>query len=185
VLTLLLTYKTHIDKRNLKKFLQSIIADHVYKGNEFEVAWALWIAKSFSITIKKTLAEQIFSSRDGISILLCLDLMKSDLLTDSVPLNVLENEFFKDGFTQEWWLVQYEALLKKWVRPRPTDLLSRNKYFGELKKRKVSFYDPSRQLQPIKFRKKYKVVMDKEEATKKEYSIAAEPSIKYLKYFGL
>jgi hypothetical protein len=161
ILKLLITYKDWVNKKKLKRFLKSIIAEHVYKGHDFEVSWSLWIAKSFAIKIKKSIAQQVFDSRDPISILVGFDMMNNGLISKKLDLNSLMKEVVNEGFTNEWWLLIYEGIVKKWIKPNPTNLLSKHKYFYELKKRKVEFYDTNRQISKIEFRKpvinKYKI----------------------------
>lgn len=152
ILKLLLTYKDWVNKDKLKRFLNSIISEHVYKGHDFEVSGALWIAKTFSIKINKSLAQKIFDSRDSISILICFDMMQRKLISDKLNLNSIESEINQNGFINEWWLLTYEGIVKKWIKPNPTDLLSKNKYFSELKKKKIEFYDTNRQISKIEFR---------------------------------
>jgi hypothetical protein len=153
ILKLLLTYESWVNKDKLKRFINSIILEHVYKGHHYEVSWALWIAKTFSIGIKKTLAQQIFNSRDSISILICFDMIQRKLISDKVNLSSIESEINQNGFINEWWLLTYEGIVKKWIKPNPTDLISNNKYFSELKKKKIEFYDTNRQIPKIEFRK--------------------------------
>jgi len=152
ILTLLLSYEKWVSKVKLKRFLTSIISEHVYKGHDFEVSWALWIAKSFSIKINKALAQKVFDSRDTISILIGFDMMKRKLISDKIDLKSINSEINKSGFINEWWLLTYEGIVKKWIKPKATDLLSKNKYFFELKKKKVEFYDSNRQLAKIEFK---------------------------------
>ena len=153
ILKLLLTYENCVNKDKLKRFLNSIISEHVYKGHDFEVSWALWIAKSFSIKINKSLAQQIFDSRDSISILICFDMMQRKLISDKINLSSIDSEINQNGFINEWWLLIYEGIVKKWIKSIPNDLLSKNKYFSELKKKKIEFYDTNRQISKIEFRK--------------------------------
>ncbi|MBB3841543.1 hypothetical protein FHS57_005571 [Runella defluvii] len=153
ILKLLLTYENWVNKSKLKKFLYSIISEHIYKGHNFEVSWALWIAKTFSIKISKPLAQQIFDSRDSISILICFDMMQRKLITDKINLDSIESEVNESSFINEWWLLTYEGIVKKWIEPNPADLLAKNKYFSELKKKKIEFYDTNRQISKIEFRK--------------------------------
>jgi len=179
ILKLLLTYESWVDKKKLKRFLHSIIAEHVYKGHDYEVSWSLWIAKSFLIKIKKVLAQQIFDSHDTISIIIGFDLMNSGLISKKIDLGSLMKEVTKTGFINEWWLLVYEGIIKKWIKPNPTDLLSKNKYFSELKKRKVEFYDPKRQISKIEFRKpltpKEKTKIDKSKYEEKEVAVSKKP----------
>lgn len=153
ILKLLLTYQDWVDKVKLKRFLTSIISEHVYKGHDFEVSWALWIAKTFSIKINKSLAQQVFDSRDSISILICFDMIQMKLISDKLNLSSIESEINQNGFVNEWWLLIYEGIIKKWIKTNPTNLLSKNKYFFELKKKGIEFYDTNRQISKIEFRK--------------------------------
>ena len=80
-------------------------------------------------------------------------MMQRKLISDKINLNSIESEINQNGFINEWWLLTYEGIVKKWVKPNPADLLSKNKYFSELKKKKIEFYDTNRQISKIEFRK--------------------------------
>ncbi len=149
----LLTYKKWVNKRRLKKFIHQIIDDHIYRGHHYEVAWALWIAKSFKVKINKPQAKEIFESSDIISIIIAFDLLQNNLIDKSIETDHLKNEFTEDGLINDWWLLVYEATFKGWITPNNQNLISESPYFSKLKDENVFFYDPERQLDQIVFKK--------------------------------
>jgi len=148
---ILITYKSFVSKRKLSNLIKEFLTIHVAKGHSFEVSWTLWIAKTFSIKIPKKLADSIFASNDFASILIALDLKENKLISSNTSLLIKELELA--SFKDERWLFVYEAIIKKWLRPTKTDLLSKSKYFMILKKLNVSFYDSKRQVEKLNFSK--------------------------------
>lgn len=149
ILRILLTYEKFVNKNRLEEFILEILSEHYYKGHNFEIAWSLWIAKSFSIKVDKKLAKKILSSRDVISIIIVLDMIENSLISSSIDLSELESELTEEGLLNEWWLLVYESIKKGWLKPSDPYLLKNSEYFSELEKRDIEFYDPSRQVDLI------------------------------------
>src|SRR5690606_33055441 len=59
VLQILLQNKSLVNKNNLKSTICSLLNQNIYKGHNYEVAWSLWIAKTFEISIERNIAQQI------------------------------------------------------------------------------------------------------------------------------
>lgn len=147
ILKLLLKYETWIDYDKLEQFTTEILWEHHYKGHNFEISWGLWIAKTFSIHIDDKLAEKIIKSRDVISIIICLDMIECDLISNSLDLSELESELTDKGLYNEWWLLVYESIRKGWLNPDNPNLLQKSNYFKELDNRDIEFYDSLRQVE--------------------------------------
>lgn len=145
LLKILLNHPDWINKDMIDQFIHEILEEHIYKGHNFEVAWALWIAKCFSIDIKDSTAQKIFKSRDVISIIIALDLKEIGLITELVDLSQIEAELTEDGLINEWWLLTYESVKKGWLKPSDPKLLKNSEYFSELEKRDIEFYNPSKE----------------------------------------
>jgi hypothetical protein len=152
-----------ISKLKVKGTVQAILRAHTSKKNSYEIAWALWLAKSLAIKIDAKLIQNVFSSGDVISILVALDLKNSHLIQGNVNVNKLNSELTEDSLFDDRWLLTYEALVKKWLNPHgSSNLLSKNLYFRILLQEKVSFYDPAKQVVL------YKKLSKKEKELKKE-----------------
>ena len=146
ILVFLLQNQSSFSKTKLKLFISSIINQCTYKGHNFEIAWVLWIAKSFGLKISYLEAQEIIDSKDVISILILLDLHSNDLITNKrrLSINDLKLDFNSDGLMSELWLLVYEASYKGWIK---SSVLESSDFFKELKRLKVSFYDSSRQIE--------------------------------------
>lgn len=143
LLSILLQNKSLVNQSKLASTIESLLNQHIYKGNNFEVAWTLWIAKSMRIKIPLKIAQLILESRDIISIIILLDLRASKLIPKKVDTSIIELEFNKEGLTNNYWLLVYEACHKKWIN---SAALSSIKFFEELSKLNITFYDPKLQI---------------------------------------
>lgn len=153
ILRLLITYKTYISKTRLKDFINELIKQHIYRGHHFEVSWGLWIARTFRIKINRTLAQQIFDSKDVISIIIALDLKAEGMIPDSIDMSEILLEINLDGLLNEWWLLSYESVKKGWIIPTDKDMLNKSAYFKKIDSEGIEFYDSSRQLKGLIFEK--------------------------------
>lgn len=171
---ILATYEKRVSKRKLAKVIKEILKTSLTKGHSFEVSWALWIAKTFGLKLKNDLAKQVFDSNDYFSILIALDMKASKLVSASTT--HLVNDLEIDSFKDEKWLFAYEAIIKKWLKPKDSNILSKTKYFMTLKKAGVSFYDNSRQVELIKLGKGKKTPLKKSTITNNVFMPAAGDS---------
>lgn len=154
VTRILLTYSSYLDaesKNKLSNLVNSIIKSHCLVNHNFEVAWALWMAKSFDIDIEEEAANCIIKTKDSISNLILLDLSNNTSLIKGNPsFSILEADFKDDILFSEYWILAYESIKKGWLTPSEPNLLENNEYFKLLKDNDVEFYDSSKQLTPYK-----------------------------------
>jgi hypothetical protein len=143
LLAIMLQNKKYVNKIRLSSVIQSLLNQHVYQGNHFEISWSLWIAKSFNIKIPQLIAQSIIDSRDIISILILLDLRQSRLVSQRINTTDIQLEFNQDGLTNEYWLLVYEASHKGWI---PSTALSTIKFFNDISVNGISFYDSTKQI---------------------------------------
>ena len=142
VAQILCSNKSRVNKNKLKGVLTKIIENHITKGHNFEIAWALTLCKEFSIKLKNNTSKLIFESNDYISILVALDLKNKGLIHSTVDTSFLENELIEDNLINEFWLFTYESTYKGWLTS-PTNILNTNEYFKILKDNDIYFYDES------------------------------------------
>lgn len=149
-----ITYQPYLDadsKDKLKKLINVTIKEHCPVRHNFEIAWALWIAKTFEIDIEEQSANDIIDTRDGISTLVLLDLIKNTTLVKGHPrVSDLEAELKDNILMTENWLFAYEGVKKGWLTPAETNLLDNNLFFKILKDKNVEFYKQSKQLKTFK-----------------------------------
>jgi len=172
VTRILITYEMYIDadsKQKLKDLIEHVISMHSPINHNFETAWALWLAKSFKITIKEDIANQIIETNDCASILILLCLSRVENLVEGSPnFSLIETELKDDVLFSETWLLAYEAIKKGWLVPSDANLISENGFFQILSDLDIEFFDCSRQL------KVYKKI-DKEEPKKPDTKPEEEP----------
>ncbi|MFH4157985.1 reverse transcriptase domain-containing protein [Acinetobacter bereziniae] len=146
-----LTYENYLNsdsKLKLKKLVNATIKEHCSVHHNFEIAWALWISKTFDIEIEEESANQIIKTKDSISNLILLDLINNTNLIQGTPtLSLLEAELKDNILMTEYWLLAYEGVKKGWLTPPETNLLDNNLFFKILKDKNIEFYDPTKQLQ--------------------------------------
>lgn len=145
-----LTYTLYLDavtKEKLRKLVNAIIKVHCPIYHNFEVAWALWIAKTFEIEIDEQSANDIIATRDNVSNLILLDLANNTSLVQGTPnFGDLAINLRDKVLMSENWLIAYEAVKKGWIVPLEIDLLENNLFFKILKDKNIEFYKPNKQL---------------------------------------
>jgi hypothetical protein len=149
-----ITYKSYLDadsKKKLKRLINVIIKEHCPVRHNFEIAWALWIAKTFKIEIEEESANEIINTRDNISNLILLDLIKNTKLVKGQPrISDIEAELKDEILMTENWLLAYEGVKKGWLTPAQVNLLDNNLFFKILKEKNVTFYKQEKQLKTYK-----------------------------------
>lgn len=152
VTRILLTYKSYLDtdsKRKLNELIELIIENHSSLRHNFEVAWALWLAKTFEIKIKKPLVDSVIQMKDSISLLILLDILKNTTLIDDYPtaFSDIATDITEDTFFSQLWLLAYEGLKKGWISSSTPNLIDDNHFFKILKDLDIEFYDSTKQLE--------------------------------------
>lgn len=137
---ILCSNKSRVSRTKLKSVLTKIMENHITKGHNYEITWALTLSKEFKLKLKNTIAKVIFESNDFISILVALDLKNLGLINSTVDTSFLETELIEDNLVNEFWLFTYEATFKGWL-VAPTNILEDNEFFKILKDNNIYFYD--------------------------------------------
>lgn len=149
-----ITYNSYLDsdsKEKLKRLVNVAIKEHCAVRHNFEMAWALWIAKTFEIEIEEQSANDIIATRDSISNLILLDLINNTTLVKGSPkVADIEAELKDDILMSENWLLAYESVKKGWLIPSEANLLDNNLFFKILKDKNVEFYKQTKQLKTYK-----------------------------------
>lgn len=154
---------SRISKRKVKSVIEKIIENHLPKGHNYEVAWALWMCVEFSIKLRNRMAENIFASNDYVSMLIAMDLKSRNLINATVSTDGLLPELTKESLMNENWLFTYEFIKKAWLSPidNPID---ENKYFKLLLDKGIYFYREDAKVATFQVKKPTKRII---ETTKK------------------
>jgi hypothetical protein len=149
VIRILLANKTHVEIKNIESVIEQLFDYHIFKDHSYEIAWTLWLAKTFNIKIKDEHAKNILNSNDVIPIILALDLKQKGLIYTKIDTTHLIEGLTKESLYEEKWLLTYESIIKGWLTPNDINILDDDPYFKILKNNGVIFYDETKQLSPI------------------------------------
>jgi len=152
-----------ISKKKIKSIIEKIIENHLPKGHNYEVAWALWMCVEFSIKIRNKMAEKIFASNDYVSMLIAMDLKSRNLINATVSTDGLLPELTEESLMNENWLFTYESIKKGWLNPTDNPI-DENKYFKILLDNGIYFYREDAKVETYTVKKPTEKVV---ESTKK------------------
>jgi len=152
VTRILLTYQNYFNAETrikLKKVIEMVIENHSQLKNSFEVAWALWLAKTFQIEIEYSIVNSVINMKDSISLLILLDILQDrNLIAQYSNLFiVLEQDLTEDVFNSDLWLFAYEGIKKGWISSSNPNLISDNHFFKILQDLDIDFYNRENQVQ--------------------------------------
>ena len=144
LLPILAKYRDHEYPFNLR-VLEGSCAEvafyHAQFRQGFEVAWALWLCKLFSITLPEKSLREISLVDDPIVALLALDL-KAAGLADTLDTSLWANHMQPDHLYSENWLLAYEAYIHGWLPSVDgSEFVEDDGFFGTLLENGVVFYD--------------------------------------------
>ncbi len=149
IVRLLLTYKDKMSISYIEKVIFDFIEFNCLRGNDYELAWALWIIKSFNIKVPKKTASTLSACVDPISTLIILDLLDKKLIKKhEIDLSEWKSKIDENSLLDENWLLAYECAAKGWLLD-DFSYIDKVPYFKTLKDNKVSFYDSNRQMELI------------------------------------
>ena len=107
-----------------------------------EVAWSLWAALVFGLTISKTAVNEVLRMADDCSTLLLLDAAERGLTETTPRTSAVTRLLYPEVLRGPHWLLAYEALLRGWVTtPSGADYIAADPVFEFLRQYDVHFYD--------------------------------------------
>ena len=126
----------------LQEAFNDIIRRNAPLGHGSEVAWALWGAILFGISIDDSVASTLSEMMDSVVALLALDAQNRGLINPTTSFTKWESVMTRDELYGEQWLLCYEANVKGWLPSLGGgDHVATDPNFGFLKANGVSFYD--------------------------------------------
>lgn len=136
--------KKYVEKKDrIGRTISELIRIHCKYSNEFEIAWALWLAKEFEIVIDESLYPALSKLDNPVVVLLALDLRDHELISDRIDINNWKKFLVKEQLYDDHWLLAYEVLMKEWIPPSK-NYLDDDPFFKALKDNDVSFYDTTK-----------------------------------------
>jgi hypothetical protein len=152
VCEILYTYKTvgyEVDRALTRKLANDTIVRHARLQHHSEVCWALWLARMFDCPISDKATEDLALVQNAFCVLLALDLQDRRLLKRKLSARAWQPLLAEEGLKGAAWLLAYESHVRGWLRAKDANFCDRIAFFGELKARGVSFFDPNAQINPL------------------------------------
>lgn len=165
-----------LNKSKIADAVTSLIVNASKLSHSHELAWALWLSKTLEIPIKQEAAKKISEIEDSVVALVTLDLWDKGLIPSGLDLSRWKSLMTTDELYSTNWLLAYEANIKGWLPSQGKSAhVDEDAFFGTLKTHNVSFYDSTRQVNPVNIRE----FADGEES---EYDNNAQPEAYYFWY---
>lgn len=134
--------KDKVNKKKLKKLLKQVLENNAEYGHDYEVIWALWMAKNFEIKINKGVIKEILEKNGPLTCLVAMDMYKKKLVNDNFDeevINILKKRISGENFYEENWILLYEIKNKNWFADSLG--IKEDKYMNLLLEREILFYD--------------------------------------------
>jgi len=130
------------DRSSISNVIHAMIRRSAPLNHSSEVAWSLWAALIFRLTISKAVVNEVLRMADDCSTLLLLHAAEQGLTATRPRVNAVTRLLYPGVLRGPHWLVAYEALLKGWAAaPSGTDYIARDPVFDFLRQQGVHFYD--------------------------------------------
>lgn len=131
-------YSYFMNREKLSDAMSLLIKRHAPRDYHTETAWALWLAKVLRLEIADDAMQYLPQVKSGVCALLALDNIHSGLVK-TTPDTSPWLARIEDGLHERCWLLAYEAPQRGWLGD--TKHIDECRFFSELKKKGVSFYD--------------------------------------------
>lgn len=129
-----------VDTRIWSDVIEKAIAANARSGNDFEVSWALWLAKELKTTVSAQNIDNIVDRCGPLSVLLSMDVHKSCNLQFKFPKEKILDRIGEKPMLGPNWLLAYEADQKFDYKIKAKNLQG-NGLFKQLYDDNVSFYN--------------------------------------------
>src|SRR5207244_9786462 len=120
----------------------SVIRTHAPRAQGSEVAWALWAALAWKVSLTAETAKEVAAMNDDVVALLALDANQRGLF----PIGSLDTSAWqtlvaeKNVLNGEHWLLAYEANAQGWLH---VPAVNQSAPFAAMHAADVTFYDPT------------------------------------------
>lgn len=131
-----------LDADSLRKVVNVLVEVHSRQGHGSEVAWAVWAAIFFNVSISTANGNRIAKMDDSVVALLSLDARSKGLIPKSVKFDYWKTLMTTEGLYDKHWLLAYEAGVKKWLPSAGKgNHIDKDPAFKFLKTNNVQFYN--------------------------------------------
>jgi hypothetical protein len=131
------TINTDLIKSNLTTLIVSSLPDQ-----HFEISWALWMAKVFSISFTEEVGRSLSENLNPIIAIIAFDLSNQGLLPQYQYPDTAIFQKSENLYSDKWILV-YETIKNDWIKGK-IEVVLKDPLFIDLFNQGVSFYDKSK-----------------------------------------
>lgn len=129
-----------VDVALWRRAIEKSLIQHVRSGHDFEVVWALWLARQLEIPLAKALFSEIFDRCGPFSMLLALDVHKVAKMEEKLPIDKILEKVGDKPLLGPNWVFSFEADRQFGLKLK-TKNLQGHEFFKQLYDNNVSFYD--------------------------------------------
>lgn len=152
VVKILCTYAAigYTISRSVSLFIERIVVDHAPYNQHFEVAWALWLARSLGISLSSASSSLVLRMENDICAILALHLRSRRLLSGRNLISSWLGAVTSEDLRRDHWLLIYEGALRKgWHISGSAAAVAGDSFFAVLKNENISFYDTRAHNRPL------------------------------------
>lgn len=129
-----------IDLEKLGIFVNSIIEYHIDYNHEFEVIWALSMARRIGIKIKEENVKLLLSSDNSIIRIMVMLLEEKGLLEGNRNFTHYKESFTEESLYDSNWLFVYECCIQGWLgQDKNVEYIKDNKFYKQILDFNISF----------------------------------------------
>ncbi|OLO26235.1 hypothetical protein BTA37_28455 [Priestia megaterium] len=133
-------YQYEMNKEKIVEFIHQFISRNIKADHNYEVAWALSLAKSMDLELNDILVSELFNFNDPICSVILLDMLHLGSFTSTPDLTRIESLMNADELYGHNWLLAYEGGI---IHSDSPEYIKNDSFFSQLYNRSVSFYDPT------------------------------------------
>lgn len=129
---------------DLKDAINAVLARRSTASHGVDVAWALWVACSFGLSIEDSVADGLLGMKDPIAVLMWLHARDVAVIKTSTATRWERWVDSSEMFTPNW-LIAYEAYGKGWLTAS-VDPAGGDPFFASARQAQVEFFDTKAKL---------------------------------------
>jgi len=132
-----------LTKADISLTIHSMIRKCAHMNHSSEIAWSLWAALVFEITLSRAAVRSVSRMMDDCCSILVFHAGQRGLTPGKPAQRSLARWMSPEALRGQHWLLSYELAVKQWIRLPKLDHISKDPAFDFLRKANVEFYDAS------------------------------------------
>ncbi|HEX9965362.1 MAG TPA: RNA-directed DNA polymerase [Allosphingosinicella sp.] len=152
VVKIICTYAAigYVPSRSVSLFIERIIRDHAPYNQHFEVAWALWLARSLDIRLSATASTLVLKMENDVCAILALHLRARRLLSGGRQVSSWLGPVASADLRGDHWLLIFEAAARKgWPVAGAAAAVAGDNFFSAMQSEGISFYNSRAYNRPL------------------------------------